>query len=132
MIFHSALFVNSVFPTATVLVVVKTSSSEFTLLVLSRILSANVSNTYLVLEFWKLINSSFFFAQLFPNLFDPLFFVFSYSFNSMSESCGGGGSAPSSGWGKKDDEDDWKFAHRCAQMAHSMCKPKPRSRSFHR
>ena len=51
---------------------------------------------------------------------------------SMSESCGGGASAPSSGWGKKDDEDDWKFAHRCAQMAHSMCKPKPRSRSFHR
>lgn len=30
------------------------------------------------------------------------------------------------------EEDDWKFAHRCAQMAHSMCKPKPRSRSFHR
>ena len=51
---------------------------------------------------------------------------------SMSENCGGGGSAPSSGWGKKDDEDDWKFAHRCAQMAHSMCKPKPRSRNFHR
>ena len=51
---------------------------------------------------------------------------------SMSESCGGGGSVPSSGWGKKDDEDDWKFAHRCAQMAYSMCKPKPRSRSFHR
>ena len=51
---------------------------------------------------------------------------------SMSESCGGGGSTPSSGWGKKDDEDDWKFAHRCAQMAHAMCKPKPRSRSFHR
>ena len=51
---------------------------------------------------------------------------------SMSESCGGGGSVPSSSWGKKDDEDDWKFAHRCAQMAHSMCKPKPRSRSFHR
>ena len=49
---------------------------------------------------------------------------------SMSESCGG--STPSSGWGKKDDEDDWKYAHRCAQMAHSMCKPKPRSRSFHR
>lgn len=51
---------------------------------------------------------------------------------SMSESCGGDGSAPSSGWGKKDDEDDWRFAHRCAQMAHSMCKPKPRNRSFHR
>ena len=51
---------------------------------------------------------------------------------SMSESCGGSGSAPSSGWGKKYDEDVWKFAHRCTQMAHSMCKPKPRSRSFHR
>ena len=51
---------------------------------------------------------------------------------SISESCGGGGSAPSSGWGKKDDEEDWKYAHRCAQMAHAMCKPKPRSRSFHR
>ena len=50
---------------------------------------------------------------------------------SMSESCGGG-STPSSSWGKKDDEDDRKFANRCAQMAHSMCKPKPRSRSFHR
>ena len=46
---------------------------------------------------------------------------------SMSESCGGG-STPSSSWGKKDDEDDRKFANRCAQMAHSMCKPKPRSR----
>ena len=48
------------------------------------------------------------------------------------ESHGGGGSSPSSGWGKKDDEDDWKFARRCLQMAHSMCKPKPRQRSFHR
>ena len=44
---------------------------------------------------------------------------------SMSESCGGGGSAPSSGWGKKDDEDDWKFALRCAQMAHSVCQRTP-------
>ena len=51
---------------------------------------------------------------------------------SMSESCGGGGSAPSSGWGKKDDEDDWKFAHRCAQMAHSMCKPTMIKRSKNR
>ena len=45
---------------------------------------------------------------------------------SMSESCGGGGSSPDSGWGKKDDEDDRKFARRCLQMAHSMCKPKKR------
>ena len=52
---------------------------------------------------------------------------------SMSESCGGGGgSAPESGWGKKDDEDERQYARRCLQMAHSICKPKPRQRSFHR
>ena len=52
---------------------------------------------------------------------------------SMSESCGGGGgSAPESGWGKKDDEDERMLAHRCLQMAHSMCKPKPVKHSFHR
>lgn len=46
---------------------------------------------------------------------------------AMSELCGGGGSSSSeSGWGKKDD--DYKFAHRCVQMAHSMYKPKPRYR----
>ena len=52
---------------------------------------------------------------------------------SMSESCGGGGgSAPESGWGKKDDEDEFAYAHRCLHMAHSMCKSKPRQRGFHR
>ena len=51
---------------------------------------------------------------------------------SMSESCGGGGgSAPESGWGKKDDEDNRLYARRCLQMAHSMCKPKPRQRGYH-
>ena len=52
---------------------------------------------------------------------------------SMSESCGGGGgSSPESGWGNKNDEDERMFARRCLKMAHSMCKPKPRQRSFHR
>ena len=52
---------------------------------------------------------------------------------SMSESCGGGGgSAPESGWDKKDDEDERQYARRCLKMAHSICKPKPRQRSFHR
>lgn len=47
---------------------------------------------------------------------------------SMSESCGGGGTSPSSGWGK-DDEDDWEWAKRCAQMAHSLVTtPKPKIR----
>ena len=52
---------------------------------------------------------------------------------SMSESCGGGGgSAPESDWGKKDDEDERAFARRCLHMAHSMCKPKHVRRSYHR
>lgn len=52
---------------------------------------------------------------------------------SLSESCGGGGgSTPESGWGKKDDEDERQYAHRCLQMAHSICKPKPRQRGYHR
>ena len=53
---------------------------------------------------------------------------------STSESCGGGGgSAPESGWGKDKDEDERAFAHRCLQMAHSMCKPKFIKRGgFHR
>ena len=38
---------------------------------------------------------------------------------SMSESHGGGGSIPSSGWGR-DKDDDWEWAKRCAIMAHSM------------
>ena len=51
---------------------------------------------------------------------------------SLSESCGGGGgSTPDNGWGKKDDEDERQYAHRCVQMAHSMCKPKVK-RGYHR
>ena len=51
---------------------------------------------------------------------------------SMSESCGGGGSASESDWGKKDDEDERMFARRCLLMAHSMYKPKSVKRGFHR
>ena len=52
---------------------------------------------------------------------------------SMSVSCGGGGSAPESGWRKKEDEDVRAYARRCIQMAHSMCKPKSIKRGgFHR
>ena len=52
---------------------------------------------------------------------------------SMSESCGGGGgSAPDNDWCKKDDEDDLKFARRCLNIAHSMCKAKSVKRGYHR
>lgn len=50
----------------------------------------------------------------------------------MSVSVGGGGSSPDSGWGKKDDEDDLKYARRCIQMAQTMCKPPSYRRGWHR
>ena len=48
----------------------------------------------------------------------------------MSESCGGGGSAPESGWGRKENEDDIEWARRCAQQAFGM--HQRRSRGVHR
>ncbi|MDR0186087.1 hypothetical protein FIN92_05755 [Prevotella brunnea] len=51
---------------------------------------------------------------------------------AMSKSCDGDGSSLESGYDNKDDEDDWKFAHRYVLMIHSMCKTKPRHRGFHR
>ncbi|MCD8305989.1 MAG: relaxase/mobilization nuclease domain-containing protein [Prevotella sp.] len=46
---------------------------------------------------------------------------------SISESCGGGGGV-SSGWGKKDDEDELAWMRRCARHAIWMCKPIRRNR----
>lgn len=42
---------------------------------------------------------------------------------AMSESHGGGGSAPSSDWGRDKDEDEREWARRCARMAMEMSKP---------
>lgn len=44
----------------------------------------------------------------------------------MSCSCGGGGSAPSSDWGRNPDEDDKEWARRCARMALQMAHPRRR------
>lgn len=41
---------------------------------------------------------------------------------SMSESCGGGGSV-STGWGRDKDDDDEKWARKCAAQAHYLLKP---------
>ena len=38
----------------------------------------------------------------------------------LSEYCGGGGGAPESGWGRKEDEDDVEWARCCAQQARIM------------
>ena len=48
----------------------------------------------------------------------------------LSESCGGGGSSPESGWGRKENEDDIEWARRCAQQAFGM--HQRRSRGVHR
>ena len=41
-------------------------------------------------------------------------------------SCGGGGTAPSSDWGRDKKEDDMEWARRCARMALQMARPKRR------
>lgn len=45
---------------------------------------------------------------------------------SMAESHGGGGSAPSSGWGRDKDADEREWARRCAQMAMEINRPRRR------
>ena len=45
---------------------------------------------------------------------------------AMSESHGGGGSAPSSDWGRDKDEDEREWARRCARMAMEMSRPRRR------
>ena len=41
----------------------------------------------------------------------------------FAQSCGGGGSDSSLPWGRKDNEDDRRFAYRCMMQAHRMMKP---------
>lgn len=40
----------------------------------------------------------------------------------FAQSCGGGGTDSSLSWGRKDDEDDRRFAYRCMMQAHKMLK----------
>ncbi|HBO26157.1 hypothetical protein [Culturomica sp.] len=41
----------------------------------------------------------------------------------FAQSCGGGGSDNSLPWGRKEDENDRRFAYRCMMQAHRMMKP---------
>lgn len=41
----------------------------------------------------------------------------------FAQSCGGGGGDTSLPWGRKDDEDNRRFAYRCMMQAHKMLKP---------
>lgn len=40
----------------------------------------------------------------------------------FAQSCGGGGGDNSLPWGRKEDEDDRRFAYRCMMLAHKMMK----------
>ena len=46
---------------------------------------------------------------------------------SIAEGCGGGGTSPSSDWGRDKDEDDLEWARRCARMAHDMITTRKRT-----
>ena len=48
----------------------------------------------------------------------------------FAQSCGGGGSDTSLPWGRKDDEDDRRFAYRCMMQAHRMMKPSQQKRGM--
>ncbi len=50
----------------------------------------------------------------------------------FAQSCGGGGSDTSLPWGRKDDEDDRRFAYRCMMQAHRMMKPSQPKRGMRR
>ncbi len=41
----------------------------------------------------------------------------------FAQSCGGGGGDTSLPWGRKEDEDDRRFAYRCMMQTHKMLKP---------
>jgi hypothetical protein len=49
---------------------------------------------------------------------------------TVADNCGGGGTSCDNNWGRNPDEDDKKWAFRCAQQASQMCKP--RSYKFRR
>ena len=48
----------------------------------------------------------------------------------FAQSCGGGGGDNSLPWGRKEDEDDRRFAYRCMMQAHKMLKPSQPKRSI--
>ena len=43
--------------------------------------------------------------------------------SQFAQSCGGGGGDTSHPWGRKEDEDDRRFAYRCMMQAHRMMEP---------
>lgn len=52
-----------------------------------------------------------------------LFLCYLNGATQFAQSCGGGGGDNSLSWGRKEDEDDRRFAYRCMMQAHRMMKP---------
>ncbi len=50
----------------------------------------------------------------------------------FAQSCGGGGGDTSLPWGRKEDEDDRRFAYRCMMQAHKMLKPSQQKHGIRR
>lgn len=50
--------------------------------------------------------------------------------SQFAQSCGGGGGDNSLPWGRKEDEDDRRFAYRCMMQAHRMLTPSAPTRGI--
>ena len=59
-----------------------------------------------------------------------LFLGYLNSATQFAQSCGGGGTSSDLPWGRKDDEDDRRFAYRCMMQAHKMLKHTQSKRSM--
>ena len=47
---------------------------------------------------------------------------------TIAAQSGGGGGGATSGWGRDKDDDDLKWAYRCAMMANRLCRPRRKQR----
>lgn len=69
-------------------------------------------------------------SEAFANIGETAMLLFANCINeatNFAESCGGGGSSPSSGWGKDKDEDELEWIRRCVRMAHEMVTTRKRT-----
>lgn len=72
-------------------------------------------------DYREILNKNFDFDSTFK-VAAMLFVGYVDAATSMSESIGGGGPSCTSGWGKKDDDEE-EWARKCARQAVKMCKP---------
>ena len=69
-------------------------------------------------------------AEAFTNTGKAALLLFATAINeatSIAEGCGGGGTSPSSDWGRDKDEDELAWVRRCVRMAHEMVTTRKRT-----